>query len=116
MDPKVFGYNLGGTSGTFALAGQGSFDGFPSAVTGAGSVTINQAYSGSPPTNFPACATQPITYNVNIDPNPRLISVTAATGTVDWGDGSQSAITQPVMTFQKQYAASGTYSITLSAN
>ncbi len=105
-----------GPGGTYALAGQGSFDGYSAGLSGQTNATINTAFSGSPNNNFPACATEPLSYTVDINPAPNLVTVTAANGTLNWGDGTQVAITQPVMTFQKQYASSGTYTITISAN
>jgi hypothetical protein len=115
-NPQTLTYQLIGSSGTYPLAGQGSFDGYSAGVTGAASTTIDAAYSGTPNTTFPTCATEPLAYDININPAPNLIAVTSASGTVNWGDGTQSAITQPVMTLQKQYAASGTYTITITAN
>ena len=57
-----------------------------------------------------------MTYNVQIDPAPGVINVTSAWGSVDWGDGTQSAITNPVMTFQKAYSAANAYSVVISAD
>jgi len=105
-----------GASGTYPLAGQGSFDGYSAGVAGPSSTTINAAYSGSPNTTFPTCATEPLAYDININPAPNLITVSAASGTVDWGDGTQSTITQPEMILPKQYATAGTYEITITAN
>jgi hypothetical protein len=113
---RALTYQLIGSAGTYALAGQGSFNGYSAGVTGQTNATINTAFSGSPNTNFPACATEPLSYTVDINPAPNLVTVTAANGTLNWGDGTQVAITQPVMTFQKQYSASGTYTITITAN
>jgi hypothetical protein len=59
---------------------------------------------------------QYLTYNVQIDPAPGVINVTSAWGSVDWGDGTQSAVTQPVMTFQKTYSAANTYAVVISAD
>jgi hypothetical protein len=114
--PRTFAYQLGGPSGTYALAGEGSVDGYPVAITGASAVQVNANYSGSPPTNIANCATENLIYSVQIDPSPGVVTVTAATGTVSWGDGTQTNITQPVMTFEKSYGAPGTYSIALSAD
>ena len=114
--PRALTYHLSGPSGTYSLAGQGSFDGYPAAAAGATMVTVNTSYPGSPDTTFPACSAQPIAYDLEINPAPQVITVTSASGTVDWGDGTQSAITQPVMTLHKQYAAPGTYPITVSAD
>jgi hypothetical protein len=113
--PRALTYQLSGPSGSFPLAGQGSFDGYPATVTGATTVTFNPAYTG-PPTNYASCVTGPISYAVDIEPAPGVIVVDSASGTVNWGDGTQAAITQPVMTLQKQYAASGSYTITLAVN
>ena len=115
-NPQALTYQLIGPGGTYALAGQGSFDGYSAGLSGQTNATINTAFSGSPNNNFPACSTEPLSYTVDINPAPNLVTVTAANGTLYWGDGTQVAITQPVMTFQKQYASSGTYTITISAN
>ena len=112
--PRTVSYQVTGLSGTYPLAGQGSFDGYPATVAGATTVTVNATYTG-PPTNILACVVYPISYNVNINPAPGVITVTSASGTVGWGDGTQSAITQPVMTLPHLYAASGTYTVTISA-
>jgi hypothetical protein len=113
--PRALTYELTGPSGTFPLAGQGSFDGYPAAVTGATTVTFNPAYI-APPTNYTICVTGPIDYTVDIIPAPGVITVDTASGTVNWGDGTQSTFTQPVVTLPHLYAASGTYTITISAN
>jgi hypothetical protein len=84
-------------------------------VTGATSVTFNPAYIGVPNTNYASCVTGPLTYDVDIEPAPGVITVDTASGTVAWGDGTQSAVTQPVMTLQHLYAVSGIYTITLTA-
>jgi hypothetical protein len=49
-------YQLSGPAGTFPLAGQGSFDGYPATATGATAVTLNPAYIGVP-TNYAGCVT-----------------------------------------------------------
>jgi hypothetical protein len=113
---RSFTYLLAGPSGTYPLAGQGSFDGYPAVVSGAAAVLVDANYSGEPSTNYPVCTTKPIIYNVNINPMPGVMRITSANGIVDWGDGTQSAITQPIMTFQRFYATSGTYTITVSAD
>jgi len=113
--PRALNYNLSGPTGTFPLAGSGSFDGYLATDTGATTVSFNPAYIG-PATNYDSCVTGPISYSVDINPAPGLIAVDTATGTVDWGDGTQSNVTQPVMTIPKLYAASGTYTITLSVS
>jgi hypothetical protein len=113
--PRALTYLLSGPAGTFPLAGQGSFDGYSATVTGATAVTFNPAYTG-PPTNYAGCVTGPISYSVDIDPAPGVIVADSASGTLNWGDGTQAAITQPVMTLQKQYAAAGTYTITLAVS
>ena len=118
--PRVFSYNLGGASGTYPLSGRVSCNGYSMATTEAATVQINANYSGSAPvTNIAACATDYLTYNVNINPSPGVVTVTGVTGTtntVDWGDGTQSLITQPVMTLQKSYTVAGTYAIVISAD
>ena len=114
--PRVFTYNVGGPSGTYPLAGEGSFDGHSVGMTGTAAVDLNDNYSGSGPTNLAACASDNLTSSLNINPSPGVVTVTSATGTVDWGDGTQSAITQPVMTFEKSYSAAGTYALVVSAD
>ena len=110
-------YNLfSASSGAYPLSGQGSFNGFPSPVTGATAVTVNAEYSGSPNTNFPACITAPITYNLNFNPNPGIITIDSVSGTLNWGDGTQVVVTQAVMSFQKIYATSRVYTVTLSVD
>jgi len=111
--PRALTYELTGPSGTFPLSGQGSFDGYPATVTGVETVTFNPAYI-APPTNYETCTSQPISYGVDVNPAPGIITVETASGTVNWGDGAQSAVTQPVMTLQHLYASNGTYTITLS--
>jgi hypothetical protein len=111
--PRALTYQLSGPSATFPLSGQGSFDGHPATVTGAAAVSLNTAYIGEP-TNYAGCTSGPMSYNVDINPAPGIIVVDTASGTVNWGDGTQSAITQPVMTLQKLYAISGTYTLTIS--
>ena len=113
--PRALTYQLSGPSGNFPLAGQGSFDGYSATVTGATTVTFNTAYIGTS-TNYASCVTGPIEYSVNIDPAPGVIVVDSASGTINWGDGTQSAITQAVMTLQKLYSTSGTYDITISVS
>jgi hypothetical protein len=114
---RVFSFNVGGPSGTYPLTGQVSFNGYSAGTTGASQVQINANYIGAlPATNLAACATDYLTYNVNINPAPGVIIVTNATGTVNWGDGTQSAITNPVMTFAKSYSTVGTYGIVVTAN
>ena len=113
--PRVFSYNVDGASGIYNLSGQVSFNGYSTGTMA--SVQVDANYSGSAPiTNLVACATDYLTYNLNINPAPGVVTVTSATGTVDWGDGTQSAITQPNMTFEKSYSVSGPYSIAFSAN
>jgi hypothetical protein len=113
--PRSLTYELTGPAGTFPLAGQGSFDGYPATVTGAASVTFNPAYI-APSTNYAVCVTGPVDYSVDINPDPGVITVDTASGTVNWGDGTQSTFTQPVVTLPHLYAASGSYTITVSAN
>jgi hypothetical protein len=113
--PRTVTYQVTGLSGTYPLAGQGSFDGYPATAAGAMTATVNATYTG-PPTNILTCVVYPLSYNVTINPAPGVITITSANGTLDWGDGTQSAITQPVMTLQHLYAASGTYTVTISAD
>jgi hypothetical protein len=114
--PRSLTYELSGPAGTFPLSGQGSFDGYPATVTGATSVTFNPAYIGVPNTNYASCVTGPLTYDVDINPAPGVITVDTASGTVDWGDGTQAAITQPVMTLLHLYSTPGTYTVTITAS
>jgi hypothetical protein len=111
--PRALTYQLSGPAGTFPLSGQGSFDGYPATVTGAPTVTFNPAYIGDP-TNYAACSSAPISYTVAVNPAPGIIVVDTASGILDWGDGTQSAITQPVMTFTKFYSTPGTYTVTIT--
>jgi len=113
--PRALTYELNGPSGTYLLVGQVSFDGHPSTATGAATVSLNTAYAEEP-TNFTTCVTVPISYTVDIDPAPGIIVVDTASGTVDWGDGTQAVITQPMMTFQKYYSIASNYTVTVSVN
>jgi len=113
--PRSLTYELSGPAGSYPLAGQGSFDGYSATVTGATAVTINPAYTGEP-TNYASCITQPISYTVNINPAPGIVTVDSASGTVNWGDGTQSAFTQPVTTLPKLYITPGSYTVTITAN
>lgn len=114
---RYFSFNVGGASGSYPLAGQISYNGYSAGTAGASSVQINANYIGSDPaTNLAACATTYLTYNVNINPAPGVVTVTSASGTVNWGDGTQSPITQPVMSLQKAYSAAGSYSIQVAAD
>ena len=113
--PRALTYQLSGPAGSFPLGGQGSFDGYPVTVTGATTATISLAYVG-PSTNYASCVTGPISYGVDIEPAPGVIVLDTASGTINWGDGTQAAITQPVMTLQEQYATSGSYTITVAVS
>ncbi len=114
---RYFSYNISGSSGNYPLAGQISFDGYSTGTTGTSAVQIKADYIGSDPvTNLAACATTFLSYNMNINPAPGVITVTAANGTVSWGDGTQSLITQPVMSLQKAYPVAGKYSIVVAAD
>jgi hypothetical protein len=114
---REFSFNVSGASGSYPLAGQVSYNGYSAGATGTGLVQVNANYLGSPPdTNLAACATDYLTYNLEIDPAPGVITVTNASGTVNWGDGTQSAITNAVMTFAKSYGTAGTYDIAVTAN
>src|SRR5208283_4876020 len=113
---RIFSFNLGGASGSYELAGEVSFNGYSAGTTGSSLVQIDANYIGSlPDTNLAACATDYLTYNVDINPAPGAVTVTSASGTINWGDGTQSAITNPVMTFAKSYSTAGTYPITVTA-
>ena len=114
--PRALSYLVGGPSGSYPLGGQGSFDGYAATVTGAVSLPVNTNSTGAAPTSIPVCLVDYMTYNVQIDPAPGVINVTSAWGSVDWGDGTQSAITNPVMTFQKAYSAANAYSVVISAD
>jgi hypothetical protein len=108
-------YQLSGPSGNFPLAGQGSFDGNSATATGTPAAVLNPAYIAEP-TNYESCTSEPISYAVDINPAPGIITVDTASGTVNWGDGTQSSVMLPVMTLQHLYSSSGTYTITLSAS
>jgi sugar lactone lactonase YvrE len=112
--PRALTYQLSWPGGTFPLTGQGSFDGHPAAATGATTVWVNPNYLGET-TNYLSCTNEPISYTVDINPAPGIITIDTASGTVNWGDGTQSAFTQPFMTLEKVYSSNGTYTITLSA-
>ena len=115
-EPRVFSHNLSGPSGAYQISGQGSFDGY-SALSSTETVTINDSYFGPPPTNAPSsCSSEPLTYTVDINPAPGVITVTSASGTVDWGDGTSSNFTQNGTIFEKQYTVTGTYTISVSAD
>jgi len=114
--PRVFTYSVTGASGIYPLCGEVSVNGYSMGTIGASSVQINANYGGAPVTNLAACATDFLTYTVDINPAPGIVTVTSATGTVTWGDGTQSAITQPVQMLQKAYSSAGNYSIVVSAN
>jgi hypothetical protein len=114
--PRVMSYNILGASGTYPLTGQGSFDGYVATTSGAAAVNINQYYFGSTSTNDLGCTGEPLDYSVAVNPAPGVITVTSASGSVNWGDGTQSTLTQPVMTFEKQYTSAGTYTVSISAN
>jgi hypothetical protein len=113
--PRMLTYDLIGPDGTFPLSGQGSFDGYPASVAGATGATIDTAYI-APPTNYATCVTGPISYAADIDPAPGIIVVDTASGTVSWGDGTNSTFSQPVVTLTHLYLTNGTYTITLSVN
>jgi hypothetical protein len=66
---RTLTYQLIGPAGTYALAGQGSFNGYSAGVTGQTNATINTVFSGSPNTNFPACSSEPLSYNVSLCEN-----------------------------------------------
>jgi hypothetical protein len=112
---RVLTYQLSGPTGSYPLTGQGSFDGYPAIVTGATEVSLNTAYAGVS-VNYASCISEPISYTVDIDPAPGIIIVDTASGTINWGDGTQTNFTQPDVTLQKLYAAPGTYNITISVN
>lgn len=115
--PRLFSFNVSGPSGTYPLAAEVSFNGYSAAATGLSSVQINDGYIGpQPETNPVACATDYLSYTVDINPAPGVVTVTSASGTVSWGDNTQSEITNAVMTFEHSYAAAGDYSISVSAN
>jgi len=112
---RALTYELSGPSGNFPLTAQGSFDGHPATATGATAVSLNSAYAGLS-ANYASCIAQPITFSVDIDPAPGIVAVDTASGTINWGDGTQSVFTQPVTTLQKLYTTTGTYTATLTAN
>ncbi len=114
---RTFGYALAGGSGTFPLVGGGSFDGHSTTTTGAATATINQSYFVPATFNNLGCTGEPMTFDVVVNPNPGVVTVTSASGTVDWGDGTTPSIfTQPETIFEKQYGEAGTYTVTVSVN
>ena len=114
--PRVLNYSIGGSSGTYPLVGGGSFDGYDASASGAATVTINQFYFGTSPPNNLGCSGEPLDYAVAVNPAPGVIMVTAASGTLYWGDGTQSVLTQPAMILPKQYTSAGTYTVAIAAN
>ncbi|MCW5552570.1 MAG: chitobiase/beta-hexosaminidase C-terminal domain-containing protein [Verrucomicrobiae bacterium] len=114
---REFSYNIEGASVSFPLSGRISVNGYSVATTDAAMVQIDENSTGSEPvTDLAACATIHLSYNVNINPAPGIITVTSASGTVNWGDGTTTAITTPAMTLQKAYSVPGTYDIVISAH
>ncbi len=116
--PRYFAFNVGGYSGTYPFSGMVSCNGYWLAATNTALVQINASYTGSAPaTNLAACSSEGYAYTVNINPAPGVITVTAASGTVNWDDGTQSTFSNTNnITLPKTYTATGTYTITLSAN
>jgi len=114
--PRVFSFNVGGASGTYPLSGQVSVNGY-SMAAGATNVVINANATGSAPvTNLSACTSSNFSYNVNINPAPGVVTVASASGTVTWGDGTQSPFSQPIAPLLKLYTNGGTYPIVIAAN
>ena len=114
--PRVFSYNVRGASGSYPLSGQVSVNGY-SMATDATNVLVNANSTGSAPVNnLSACTSAYFSYNVDINPAPGVVTVTSASGTVTWGDGTQSLFTQPVTTLLKLYTSAGTYPIVIAAN
>jgi len=114
---RLLSFNVSGQSGTYPLSGQVSVNGYSVGASGDSSVQINANYIGSPPvTNLAACATDYLSYSVDINPAPGFVTVTSASGTVSWGDGTQTTISQPLMTLEKSYTVAGTYSIVVAAD
>jgi Chitobiase/beta-hexosaminidase C-terminal domain/Immunoglobulin domain len=114
-EPRTFSFKARGDSGMYPLSARVSFNGY-SVTSDEAIVEINENYSGSDSITVGACATEYLTYNVNIDPAPGYVTVTSASGTVEWGDGDSDTITQPVMTFTHSYSEAKTYEITMTAN
>ena len=115
--PRVLSYTIAGPSGIYPLSALASFNGYSLSPTDVASVQVNASYSGSADvTNLAACASDYLTYYLNVDPSPGVVTVTTATGTINWGDGTQTAITQPVMTLPKTYTSAATYPIVVTAN
>jgi hypothetical protein len=114
--PRVFSYNVGGASGSYPLSGQVSVNGY-SMATEATNVLVNANATGSAPVNdLSACTAEYFSYNVDINPAPGVVTVTSASGTVTWGDGTQAIFTQPVANLLKLYTNAGTYPIVIAAN
>jgi hypothetical protein len=115
-ESRTFSYGLlANWSGSFPLNGTGNFDGHARSVIGPNSVAINLQYSGMPDSQATNCLTDVITYNLNFQPATN-VWVTNVIGYLDWGDGTQSLVTNKAMTLQKVYATPGTYQAVLSVN
>src|SRR2546427_11538424 len=67
---------------------------------------------------FTVLAGQNFNYNFDVVQDIHISSCSSVTvsGTVDWGDGTQSGITSPTMVLQKIYTNSGIYTITRSVD
>ncbi len=52
---------------------------------------------------------RPFNWEVNIDPDPDLITVLSAAGALAWGDGATDTIHQPVMQLSHLYTVAGDY-------
>ena len=113
--PRNLSFNVGGLSGMYQLSSIASCNGYslPATTTWA---QIDTSYTAAPATNLAACTSEAFVYQVNLSPAPGVITVTSATGTVNWGDGTETPITTATTNLQKSYALSGSYTIALSAN
>jgi len=115
-EARAFSFNVGGASGSYALAGEVSCNGYSAGTTGDLSVQISANYPGpTVVTNPVACATDNLTYSLSLDPDPGVVTVTSASGTLNWGDGTQSPVTQPSQILQHAYTAARLYTFSVTA-
>lgn len=118
---RALTYQVGGPPGTFPLSAQGSVDGYSVSAVGAVTFSLNialtaQTNSMGPSNVITACTSEPISYTVDVNPEPGVVTVDSASGTLYWGDGTETNITQPVETFEKLYSSNGSYTITVSVS
>jgi hypothetical protein len=116
--PRVFSFDVAMLPGTYTLSGQVSADGYSVAtsteLTGPAEEFPTTQSGLPPPPNPTGCAALVVTYSFDIEPCPGVITVTSATGTVSWGDGTTNSVTQPIMTLEHGYTNAGTFLFVLS--